>query len=224
MMTNSDPGHGRGVAEVELDERVLPDVHGHGLGLAQRAALVVGRAGVEQQRLGEQLEPADGGDDDREQDRRAQQRDGDPAELLPRAGAVQRGRLVQVPRDGLHGRQVDQRVVAGPAPVTISAIGDHDDHVAACHSIGSHADAAEHPVDDPEVAAEQLAEHDRDRGDRGRHRGAGSPAGRTCAPRSRRLSRLARNSASAAAARSRARRCRTCSSAFQKTGSVTSFG
>ncbi len=40
-----------------------------------------------------------------------------PPELTPRPGAVDGGRLVDVLRDGLHGRQVEQRVVADPLPV-----------------------------------------------------------------------------------------------------------
>ena len=95
------------------------------------------RRRVEQQRLGEQLQAADRRDDDHEQQRRAQQRDRDARNCPEPAGAVHRRRVVQVPRDGLHGGQQDQRVVAGPAPVDHGRDGEPGRPPCACQSTGS---------------------------------------------------------------------------------------
>src|SRR5262245_57894386 len=76
-----------GVPELELAaaEGLLVEVH------RDRLVLAVGAAGpsllqrLEEKRLREELEPADRRDDDREDDRGAQRRDGDVGELLPAA-------------------------------------------------------------------------------------------------------------------------------------------
>src|SRR5690606_21943485 len=100
------------VAELVLDERLLVEVEHH------RQPLVVRAAGVpdEDLRLREKLEPADRRGDEGEEDYRAQQGHGDVLEEIPLRGAVDLRGLVEVVRDRLQAGEVDDGVVAGPAP------------------------------------------------------------------------------------------------------------
>ena len=87
------PADGRAVAEPVEDERLLVQVEHDGGGLAAGPADVPVVVHREQHlRLGEQLQPADGGGDGDEQDHRAEHREGDPEEGLTVVGAVDLGR------------------------------------------------------------------------------------------------------------------------------------
>src|SRR5215207_4343723 len=112
------PRDGGRVPGVEEREALLVQVHGERLELAVATARAGREAvgGVEQERLGEELETADGRDDRREDHGRPDHRDRDAPERAPRRRAVHARRLVDVGRDRLHRGQVDQRVVPGPPP------------------------------------------------------------------------------------------------------------
>src|SRR4051812_13720855 len=78
---------GRAVAEVEPAEALLVQEESEGLALPGRPARESAHR-VQQQRLGEGLQPADRRRDDGEHDDRPQRGDGDVPELLPAARAV----------------------------------------------------------------------------------------------------------------------------------------
>src|SRR4028119_1753963 len=86
---------------------------------------------------------------------------------VPAAGACGRRGLVEVVGDGLHGGQVDQRVVAGPAPGHDDRDGDLAAQGAGLPVDAVQADALQDGVDQAVVVAEELSEDQRGRGDAG---------------------------------------------------------
>ena len=85
-------------------------------------------------------------------------------------GPAQRGGLVEVLADRLHAREVDQRVVARPAPDDDRGDGDLRRPAAVAPVDGVDPGHPEQPVDQARVPAEQLGEHERGRGHRRRVR------------------------------------------------------
>src|SRR5450759_139725 len=169
---HEDVGDGRGPAKVEPVEPVH-QVEDDRPGRLDRPAvrhhedLVVG------------LEAADDPDHVDEQDRGAQAGQGHPAELRPAAGPVDRRRLVVVARDRLERSQEDDRL----EPEALPDRGDHD-RGERRRRVREPVDAgqpeeAEHGVDDPGVAVEELPDgrHDHQRGHgREEERGPEEPA------------------------------------------------
>ena len=117
--------HRRGVAHVEEPEPVVVEEdrveERRALGVAEleraRAACLRrlpcrdARGDV---RLREVLQALDHAEHDGEEDHGADQRERHPAEALPRPGAVELGRLVEVPRDVEHGGEEDDHRVPDP--------------------------------------------------------------------------------------------------------------
>ena len=231
------PGDRRRVAELELRaaERLLVQVHRDRLVLACRAAHRPVLDRLEEVGLGEELEPADRRDDDREDDRRPDHRHGDVPELLPAPRAVDRGRLVQVVRDRLHRGEVEQRVVARPAPRDHHRERDPGREASGLPVDRADPDPAEQVVEQPVVAREQLREDQGDGDERGhlreqdahpeerppaepgvesdgRGRARAGAGGRWRAPRSRACSRPRSRSTSRGGARCSCRARRSASS------------
>src|SRR5690606_12616817 len=83
------------VSELELSEALLVEEERQRLTLPAATAGESG-LGSDEQRLGEDLQSADGRHDDGEDDDRPQRGDRQVYELLPAGGAVDRGRLVHL--------------------------------------------------------------------------------------------------------------------------------
>src|SRR3954471_3160169 len=94
----------RAVADPQVREALVVDVFQRGDGAEVRAS---GRHDVD---LVEDLEGGDHLEDDDQGGRPAEQGDRDPADLLHRAGAVDRGRLVEIAGDVLQAREVQDEV------------------------------------------------------------------------------------------------------------------
>ena len=125
----------------------------------------------------EELERAVGGHDRRHQNDRAQQRNGDAHELLIGVRAVDARCLIDRIVDALHGGEVEDHVVARPAPDEA----DDDDRlgvdrvVQPVDRLGNQAELEQHVVDHA-VVGEQRAEDHRigDQTRRARQEDAGS--------------------------------------------------
>ena len=96
-----DDSQGAGVVELGQREGGLVDVGDQKLG---------GVAGAAAGHDVDEIEAGKGrndADDEAKEDRGAQERQGDPPELAPAAGAVDRGRLVEIGRDALQPGEQD---------------------------------------------------------------------------------------------------------------------
>ena len=105
-----DHRHRQPVVDAQLGEGVHVDAQ------CERLRKIAGTAFGEHERQVEQAQDADGGEGDADGDRLRQHRDGDEYELLEGAGAIDVGGFVQLTRDRIQARQVDEDEVAERGP------------------------------------------------------------------------------------------------------------
>ena len=155
---------GRGVAGAAVGEGVANDLLDHDRRRAGRAAL------GHHPHLVEHLEAVDQADHDHEEQRRREQRDRDAAQPLPRAGAVDGGRLVEALGDRLQPGEQDDHDEAEVLPRRGEDDRRHRPGLRRPPADPRDADLGERPVDDAVVGVEQplpqQRHHDPARDDR----------------------------------------------------------
>ncbi|EGJ74951.1 putative bacterial extracellular solute-binding protein [Streptomyces sp. Tu6071] len=156
-----DVRHRARVAHVEEVEAFLVHVQRHGEGA------VVGAALRHHEGFLEDVEEADRGDDGRVEQRRAQERDRDPAQLLEGARAVELRGLAHFLRDRLEARDEQHHDVADVAPHRHRDHGRHREVLVAEEVGRGEPDRVEEPGHEPVARIEHEAPHDGHRDDRG---------------------------------------------------------